>query len=53
MVFSVVPSGLNGFAAANTLSAETIVSAGPDDSATMFAAAMAAVGPIGAVDFAA
>jgi hypothetical protein len=50
---SVGPSGLNGCATANTLSAETIVPARLADSATVLAAAMAAAGPIGAVDFAA
>ena len=50
---SVVSSRFNGFAAADALSPATIVAARSADSATVFAAAIAAVCPIGTVDFAA
>jgi len=53
MALSVVPSGLEGFAAANTGAAEAISTAGSADSATMFNAAVEALGPIGATYLAA
>jgi hypothetical protein len=48
MVFSVVPSGLEAFAAANSAAGELISAAGSADSAAMLGAAAAAIGPIGA-----
>ena len=53
MVFSAVPSGVAGFAAANTSAGELISTAGSTDSAAMFSAAVEAVGPIGATYLAA
>jgi|RhiMethySRZTD1v2_1073278.scaffolds.fasta_scaffold436651_2 hypothetical protein len=48
MVLSVVPAGLEAFSSANTAAGEMISEAGSADSGAMFAAAAAAVGPIGA-----
>jgi hypothetical protein len=48
MVFSVISSGLDAFAVANSTAAEEISSAGSADAAAMLSAAAAAVGPIGA-----
>jgi len=48
MVLSVVPAGLEALSSANTAAGEMISEAGSADSGAMFAAAAAAVGPIGA-----
>ena len=48
VVFSVVPPGLEAFAAANSAAGESISTAGSADSAAMLDAAAAAIGPIGA-----
>ena len=48
MVLSLIPSGAEAFAKANIAAAELISGAGSADSATMLAAAVEAVGPIGA-----
>ena len=50
---SVVSPGSNGFAAADALSPKTIVATRSADSATVFAAAISAVCPIGIAGFAA
>jgi hypothetical protein len=48
MVLSVMPVVLDAFSEANTIAGEMISDSGSLDSAAMFAAAAAAVGPIGA-----
>jgi hypothetical protein len=48
VVLSVVPPGLEAFAAANAGAAEMISAAGSADSPAMLDAAAAAIGPIGA-----
>jgi hypothetical protein len=48
MVLSVVPVGLETFSTANTAAGELISGAGSADSAAMLAAAVTALGPIGA-----
>ncbi|BBY46726.1 hypothetical protein MARA_01560 (plasmid) [Mycolicibacterium arabiense] len=47
-MLSVVPAGLDAFAAANQAAAEQISSASSADAAAMLGAVAAAVGPIGA-----
>jgi hypothetical protein len=49
MSLSVVPSALDAFAAANVVAGQTISTAGSADAAAMMSAAVAALGPIGAV----
>jgi hypothetical protein len=48
MALSVVPPGLEAFAAANTAAGQMISDAGSADAAAMLSAAAAALGPIGA-----